>query len=75
MTRGVLGLTFDQVRLSRRPRPNVVAPSGVVSDTGVAGLTLGGGEGWVRRKHGLAIDNLLSAQVRLDHAVGRDRRR
>ncbi|MBM0123706.1 FAD-binding oxidoreductase [Pimelobacter simplex] len=41
----------------------LVAPSGVVSDTGVAGLTLGGGEGWVRRKHGLAIDNLLSAQV------------
>ncbi len=41
----------------------LVAPSGVVSDTGVAGLTLGGGEGWVRRKHGLSIDNLLSATV------------
>ena len=41
----------------------LVAPNGVVSDTGVAGLTLGGGEGWVRRKHGLASDNLLSAQV------------
>jgi FAD/FMN-containing dehydrogenase len=41
----------------------LVVPSGVVSDTGVAGLTLGGGEGWVRRKHGLSIDNLLSAQV------------
>ncbi len=41
----------------------LVAPSGVVSDTGIAGLTLGGGEGWVRRKHGLSIDNLLSAQV------------
>ncbi len=41
----------------------LVAPSGVVSDTGVAGLTLGGGEGWVRRKHGLAVDNLLSAQI------------
>lgn len=41
----------------------LVAPSGVVSDTGVAGLTLGGGEGWVRRKHGMSIDSLLSAQV------------
>ena len=35
----------------------------MVSDTGIAGLTLGGGEGWVRRKHGLSVDNLLSAQV------------
>lgn len=41
----------------------LVAPSGIVSDTGVAGLTLGGGEGWVRRKHGMAVDNLISAQV------------
>jgi FAD/FMN-containing dehydrogenase len=41
----------------------LVAPSGVVSDTGVAGLSLGGGEGWVRRKHGMSVDNLLSAQV------------
>jgi FAD/FMN-containing dehydrogenase len=41
----------------------LVAPNGIVSDTGVAGLTLGGGEGWVRRKYGMAVDNLLSAQV------------
>ena len=41
----------------------LVAPSGIISDTGLAGLTLGGGEGWVRRKHGLSVDNLLSAQV------------
>jgi FAD/FMN-containing dehydrogenase len=41
----------------------LVAPSGIISDTGVAGLTLGGGEGWVRRKHGLSVDNLLSVQV------------
>jgi FAD/FMN-containing dehydrogenase len=36
---------------------------GVVSTTGIAGLTLGGGLGWAMGRHGLAIDNLLSAEV------------
>jgi FAD/FMN-containing dehydrogenase len=36
---------------------------GVVSSTGVAGLTLGGGLGWLMPKHGMALDNLRSAQV------------
>ena len=36
---------------------------GVVSDTGIAGLTLGGGLGWLMGKHGLTIDNLLSVDV------------
>ena len=36
---------------------------GVVSTTGIAGLTLGGGLGWLMAKHGLALDNLLSAEV------------
>jgi FAD/FMN-containing dehydrogenase len=36
---------------------------GQVSSTGIAGLTLGGGFGWLMGKHGLAIDNLVSADV------------
>jgi FAD/FMN-containing dehydrogenase len=41
----------------------LVVPSGIVTSTGVAGLTLGGGIGWVMRKFGLSIDNLLSVDV------------
>jgi FAD/FMN-containing dehydrogenase len=36
---------------------------GVVSTTGIGGLTLGGGLGWLMSKHGLALDNLLSAEI------------
>src|SRR5262249_24941740 len=36
---------------------------GLICSTGVAGLTLGGGLGWLMREHGLASDNLLSVEV------------
>jgi FAD/FMN-containing dehydrogenase len=41
----------------------LAVPSGIVTTTGVAGLTLGGGIGWIMRKHGLSIDQLVSVDL------------
>jgi FAD/FMN-containing dehydrogenase len=51
---------------------------GIVSETGIGGLTLGGGFGWISRKHGYSVDNLTGAEVvtadgHIVHASERDR--
>ena len=56
---GALWGAFDRETLAF----NLVCTGGTVSSTGIGGLTLGGGLGWLMRKHGLACDNLVSADI------------
>jgi hypothetical protein len=56
---GVLGAELD----GETQAFGLATPVGTVSTTGIAGLTLGGGQSWLASKHGMAIDNLLSVDI------------
>jgi len=60
------GATMSHLDRATEPH-GLVTTGGRVSTTGVAGLTLGGGNGWLDRKFGLACDNLLSVELVTAH--------
>ncbi|TMJ44877.1 MAG: FAD-dependent oxidoreductase, partial [Alphaproteobacteria bacterium] len=60
--RAEAGLTWGEYNRETQAF-GLASTGGVVSTTGIAGLTLGGGLGWLHGKHGLSCDNLLSADV------------
>ncbi len=56
------GVTWSELNAAAGAH-GLAVTGGVVSTTGIAGLTLGGGLGWLMAKHGLAADNLLSVEL------------
>src|SRR4029078_522166 len=46
----------------------LAVPTGIISKTGIAGLTLGGGVGWLLRKYGMTLDNLMAGQLVTAHS-------
>jgi FAD/FMN-containing dehydrogenase len=74
---GLRGVEVDAASMSARVQPGatlgdidavtqehgLAVPTGINSTTGIAGLTLGGGFGWLSRKHGMTVDSLLAVEM------------